>query len=109
MLSGLDGRPFTAEAEPAGRVGDDLKRWAAPVTANHRVGLTVRLDPPQADGAAGQSRVEATGVDKHAMPVEHALVVASGTKSQQVEAQLRRLERLLPVLRRPSTTAGVGS
>ena len=105
VLSGLDGRPFTADAELAGRVGEDLKRWAAPVTANHRVGLTVRLDPPQADGGWLLS-VEATGVDKHAMPVEHALVVASGTKSQQVEAQLRRLERLLPVLRRPSTRRG---
>jgi len=37
--------------------------------------------------------VEATGVDKHPMPVEHGLVVASRTKSQQVEVQLRRLER----------------
>jgi superfamily II DNA or RNA helicase len=105
ILSGLDGRPFTAEAEVVARVGEDLKRWAAPVTANHRVGLVVRLDPPQADGGWLLS-VEATGVDKHAMPVEHALVVASGTKSQQVEAQLRRLERLLPVLRRPSTRRG---
>jgi superfamily II DNA or RNA helicase len=105
VLSGLDGRPFVADAEPAGRIGDDLKRWAAPVTANHRVGLVVRLDPPQADGGWLLS-VEATGVDKHPMPVEHALVVASGTKSQQVEAQLRRLERLLPVLRRPSTRRG---
>jgi superfamily II DNA or RNA helicase len=105
VLSGLDGRPFVADSEPAARVGEDLKRWAAPVTANHRVGLTVRLDPPQPDGSWLLS-VEATGVDKHAMPVEHALVVASGTKSQQVEAQLRRLERLLPVLRRPSTRRG---
>jgi superfamily II DNA or RNA helicase len=105
VLSGLDGRPFLADAEPAGRVGEDLKRWAAPVTANHRVGLVVRLDPPQENGGWLLS-VEATGVDKHPMPVEHALVVASGTKSQQVEAQLRRLERLLPVLRRPSTRRG---
>ncbi len=105
VLSGLDGRPFTADSELVGRVSEDLKRWAAPVTANHRVGLIVRLDPPQADGGWLLS-VEATGVDKHAMPVEHALVVASGTKSQQVEAQLKRLERLLPVLRRPSTRRG---
>jgi superfamily II DNA or RNA helicase len=105
VLSGLDGRPFLADAEPAGRIGDELKRWASPVTANHRVGLVVRLDPPQADGGWLLS-VEATGVDKHPMPVEHALVVASGTKSQQVEAQLKRLERLLPVLRRPSTRRG---
>ena len=105
VLSGLDGRPFVAESDPAGRIGEDLKRWAGPVTANHRVGLTVRLDAPQADGGWLLS-VEATGVDKHPMPVEHALVVASGTKSQQVEVQLRRLERLLPVLRRPSTRRG---
>ena len=105
VLSGLDGRPFVADSELAGRVGEDLKRWAASVTTNHRVGLTVRLDAPQQNGGWLLS-VEATGVDKHPLPVEHALVVASGTKSQQVEAQLRRLERLLPVLRRPSTRRG---
>ena len=105
VLYGLDGRPFMADAEPAARVGEDLKRWASPVTANHRVGLTVRLDSPASDGGWLLS-VEATGIDKHPMPVEHALVVASGTKSQQVEAQLRRLERLIPVLRRPSTRRG---
>ena len=105
LLSGLDGRPFVADAEPAGRVGDDLKRWAAPVTSNHRVGLVVRLDPPQADGG-WLLTVEATGVDKHPMPVEQAMVVSSGTKSQQVEAQLKRLERLVPALRRPTTRRG---
>ena len=69
-----------ADPEPAARVGEDLKRWAGPVTTNHRVGLTVRLDQPQANGGWLLS-VEATGVDKHPMPVEHALVVASGTKA----------------------------
>ncbi|MCU4184518.1 DEAD/DEAH box helicase [Acidiferrimicrobium sp. IK] len=105
VLSGLDGRPFSAEAEPAARVAEDLKRWAAPVTVGTKIGLTVRLDQPAADGG-WLLRVDATGVDKGPLPVEHALVVASGTKSQQVEAQLRRLERLLPVLRRPSTRRG---
>jgi superfamily II DNA or RNA helicase len=105
VLYGLDGRPFMADAEPAAKVGEDLKRWASPVTANYRVGLTVRLDPPESDGGWLLS-VEATGIDKHPLPVEHALVVASGTKSQQVEAQLRRLERLIPALRRPSTRRG---
>ncbi len=105
LLSGLDGRPFVADLDPASRVGDDLKRWAAPVTSNHRVGLSVRMDPPQADGG-WLLTVEATGVDKHPMPVEHALVVSSGTKSQQVEAQLKRLERLVPALRRPTTRRG---
>jgi hypothetical protein len=105
VLSGLDGRPFLADAEPAARVADDLKRWSAPVTSSHRVGLVVRLDPPEADGG-WLLTVEATGVDKHPMPVEHALVVSSGSKSQQVEAQLRRLERLVPALRRPTTRRG---
>lgn len=105
VLSGLDGRPFSAEPEPAARVAEDLKRWAASVTVGTKIGLTVRLEPPADDGG-WLLRVEATGVDKGPLPVEHALVVASGTKSQQVEAQMRRLERLLPVLRRPSTRRG---
>ncbi|MGH9058440.1 MAG: SNF2 helicase-associated domain-containing protein, partial [Acidimicrobiales bacterium] len=105
VLSGLDGRPFMADGDQASRLADDLKRWASSVTMTSRVGLTVRLDPPADDGG-WLLRVEATGVDKTALPIEHALVVASGTKSQQVEAQMRRLERLLPVLRRPSTRRG---
>jgi hypothetical protein len=105
VLSGLDGRPFVADPEPAGRLSDELKRWVAPVLAGVRVNLTVRLEPPADDGG-WLLRVEATGVDKHPLPVEHALVVASGGKAQQVEGQLRRLERLLPVLRRPSTRRG---
>ncbi|MGI8492638.1 MAG: DEAD/DEAH box helicase, partial [Acidimicrobiales bacterium] len=105
VLSGLDGRPFVADAEPAARLADDLKRWANPVLAPTRVVLIVRLDPPAADGG-WQLSVEASGVDKSPMPIEHALVVASGSKAQQVEGQLRRLERLLPVLRRPTTRRG---
>ncbi len=105
VLSGLDGRPFTADSEPAARLAEDLKRWASPVTTTTRIEVTVRLDPPAADGGWLLS-VEITGVDKQPLPVEHALVVASGSKAQQAEAQLRRLERLLPVLRRPSTRRG---
>ncbi|HLH47162.1 MAG TPA: SNF2-related protein, partial [Acidimicrobiales bacterium] len=92
-------------ADLAGRIGEDLKRWAAPVTMSSRVGLTVALDPPADDGG-WLLTVTVTGVDKQPLPVEHALVVASGAKSQQVEAQMRRLERLLPALRRPSTRRG---
>lgn len=105
ILAGLDGRSFSADAEVAARLADALKRWVAPVATAPRVGLSVRLDPPAADGG-WLLHVEATGVDKAPLPVEHALVVASGTKSGQVEAQLRRLERLLPLLCRPSTRRG---
>jgi superfamily II DNA or RNA helicase len=105
ILAGMHGRAFSADAEVAGRLADAMKRWAAPVATAPRVGLSVRLDPPADDGG-WLLHVEATGVDKAPLPVEHAMVVASGTKSGQVEAQLRRLERLLPLLRRPSTRRG---
>jgi hypothetical protein len=105
VLSGLDGRPFIASTDVAGRLAEDLKRWAAPVTAATRVGLSVALDPP-ADHGGWLLSVQVTGVDKQPLAVEHALVVASGAKAQQVEAQMRRLERLLPALRRPSTRRG---
>ncbi len=105
ILAGLDGRAFSASSEVAGRIAEDLKRWASPVTAGSRVGLSVALDPPAADGGWLLS-VQVTGVDKQPLPVEHALVVASGAKAQHVEAQMRRVERLLPVLRSPSTRRG---
>jgi hypothetical protein len=105
ILSGLDGRAFSASSDVVGRLAEDLKRWAAPVTISGKIGLTVGLDPPAADGGWLLS-VQVTGVDKQPLAVEHALVVASGAKAQQVEAQMRRLERLLPALRRPSTRRG---
>jgi superfamily II DNA or RNA helicase len=105
ILSGLDGRAFTASSDIVGRLAEDLKRWAMPVTTSGKIGVSVGLDPPAADGGWLLS-VQIVGVDKQPLPVEHALVVASGAKAQQVEAQMRRLERLLPVLRRPSTRRG---
>ncbi len=105
ILSGLDGRAFTASTEVAGRIAEDLKRWAAPVTASSRIGIVVTLDPPGEDGG-WLLGVQVSGVDRHPLSVEHALVVASGAKVAQVEAQMRRVERLLPALRRPSTRRG---
>jgi hypothetical protein len=105
ILSGLDGRAFTAASDAVGRLAEDLKRWALPVTNSGKIGVSVGLDPPTSDGG-WLLTVQIVGVDKQPLPVEHALVVASGAKAQQVEAQMRRLERLLPVLRRPSTRRG---
>jgi len=105
ILAGLDGHSFSADSEVAARLGEAIKRWVAPVATAPRIGLRVRLDAPDSSGG-WLLHVEATGVDKAPLPVEHAMVVASGTKSGQVEVQLRRLERLLPLLRRPSTRRG---
>ena len=108
-----EARPVrVSTADPSSRTRTRLRRWARTSSAGRRPSppITGSVSAcawilPQSDGG-WLLTVEATGVDKHPMPVEHALVVASGTKSQQVEAQLRRLERLLPVLRRPSTRRG---
>jgi SNF2-related domain/SNF2 Helicase protein/Helicase conserved C-terminal domain len=98
FLAGLAGEPFVAAHGPATEVSDDLRRWAAPVVGDGDVGLIVRLDPPEADGG-WLLTVDATGIDRHPLPVERA-VTAPGAKAQRAEAQLRRLERLLPALGR---------
>ena len=96
VLAGLAGEAFAAAHGPATEVADDLRRWAAPVVGDGDVGLIVRLDPPEADGGWLLS-VDATGLERQPLAVEQA-VSASGAKAQRVEAQLRRLERLLPAL-----------
>ena len=105
FIYGLDGKPFAADNDPALRSADDLKRWASAVTTSVRVGLLIRMDPPGDDGG-WLLNVEATGVDKRPMAVEPAMVITSGAKSHQLEAQLRRVERLVPALKRPTTRRG---
>jgi superfamily II DNA or RNA helicase len=75
------------------------------VLSDGNVGLTVRLDAPEQDGGWLLS-VAATGVEAQPVPVDRALRAASRTKSQRVEAQLRRLERILPALSRPTGGRG---
>ncbi|MDP9402772.1 MAG: DEAD/DEAH box helicase, partial [Actinomycetota bacterium] len=105
VLAGLAGTPFAANPRPAADLGDDLRRWATPVTADRSTGLTVRLEAPEKDGG-WLLTVEATGIERQPLPVERALATAGRSRAQEVEAQLRRLERLLPALRRPSTRRG---
>jgi superfamily II DNA or RNA helicase len=105
FLAGLAGEPFSAAGRPAAELAEDLKRWAGPVTDDGQIGLTVRLDPP-GDDNGWLLCVLVTGVDHHPLAVEHALAVARGVRARQVEWHLRRLERLLPALRRPSSRRG---
>ncbi|HUR22663.1 MAG TPA: DEAD/DEAH box helicase [Acidimicrobiales bacterium] len=105
VLAGLAGMPFAANPRPAADLADDLRRWATPVTAERNVGLTVRLEPPEKDGG-WLLNVEATGVERQSLPVERALATAARARAQEVETQLRCLERLLPALRRPSSRRG---
>ncbi|HVE45480.1 MAG TPA: DEAD/DEAH box helicase [Acidimicrobiales bacterium] len=105
VLAGLSGTPFSANARPAADLADDLRRWATPVTADRTIGLTVRLEAPEKDGG-WLLTVEATGVERQPLPVERALATGGRARAQEVETQLRRLERLLPALRRPSSRRG---
>lgn len=98
VLAGLAGDAFAAAHGPATEVAHDLRRWTSPVVDDGDVGLIVRLAPPEADGGWVLT-VDATGLERQPLPVERA-VTASGAKAQRVETQLRRLERLVPALRR---------
>jgi superfamily II DNA or RNA helicase len=98
VLASLGGSPFRALPNPGGDVANDLQRWAAPVQGDGDVRLTVALDPPSDDGGWLLS-VEASGVVREPLPVDRA-VSQQGTKSQRAAAQLARLERLVPALRR---------
>ena len=105
VLARLDGEPFTANARPAGEMADELKRWAAPVLSAGTVGIAVRLDPPERDGG-WLLTVEVSGLERHFVPVEQALAAPNRAKAQEVNTHLRRLERLLPPLLRPTRTRG---
>jgi len=105
VLAGLDGTPFAAAARPASELADELKRWAAPVVNPGSVGLAVRLDAPEKDGG-WLLTVEVSGLERQPIPVEQALSFGNRAKAQEADVHLRRLERLLPALLRPTRRRG---
>jgi hypothetical protein len=100
FLSRFDGSRFRASKRVAAELTHRLERWAKPVTQSGTVELVVQLDPPD-EGGAWQLTVSATGVDRHPVPLDRALVTAPADKRRHVETELARLERLLPALLRP--------
>jgi superfamily II DNA or RNA helicase len=105
VLAGLDGAAFPAATRPAAELTEELKRWAAAVAGDGPAGLSVRLSPPEADGGWLLS-VEVHDDRGAPILVEHALSAATGARAHQIEEQLRRLERLVAPLRRPSGHRG---
>ncbi len=101
VLAGLDGSPFTATIRAGSDMVEDLRRWSAPVTRERKVELTVRLAPPGPESGWLLS-VEAGGAGEQAITVGRALAEGAyaNAKAQAVEVELRRLERLVPALRR---------
>ncbi|MPY91619.1 MAG: ATP-dependent helicase [Acidimicrobiia bacterium] len=101
FLARLDGSRFEAPPKAGGELSGRLERWAKPVTSPvGAVHLILQLAPPD-DVGAWLLSVLAAGIDRHPVPVEVALVTAPDASRRQVEHHLARLERLLPVLRRP--------
>ncbi len=104
VLAGLDGTPFSAAVRPAAELADELSRWTAPVTGDRTAPLTVRLAAPEDDGG-WLLTVEVEGPDGR-QHVEDALGGDRRAWATAVEAELRRLERLLPALMRPGRRRG---
>ncbi|HVM09355.1 MAG TPA: DEAD/DEAH box helicase [Acidimicrobiales bacterium] len=98
MITRLDGSAFEAPPAPAAMVSSRLLRWAKPVTTTARPRLVVQLDPPDA-GNAWFLSVYGPGAEGNLLPIEQALGDSKNTAP--LADELTRLERVLPVLRRP--------
>jgi hypothetical protein len=98
FLTRLDGSTFEAPTRAGAELSKRLERWARPVTSPSDAKLVVQLDPPDQDGAWFLS-VLGPNPEGRLVAVEVALV--DGRSKQHLADELTRLERLLPVLRRP--------
>ncbi len=98
LLTRLDGSAFEAPARPATEVTKRLDRWSAPVTAPTDARLVIQLDPPDKDNAWFLS-VSGPDLDGNLVPLEVALI--ESRPKRHLADELARLERLMPVLKRP--------
>jgi hypothetical protein len=94
----LDGSGFVAPAGPATDLTRRLDTWAKPVASQARRRIVVNLDPPDNDNAWFLSVLAATG--STLVPIEQA-IVAERAATKMLDAELLRLERMLPALMRP--------
>jgi hypothetical protein len=102
FLARMDGSPFEATVADGAELTARLERWARPVTADAPV-LVLQLDPPDR-GKAWRLSVHTRGDKGKLTPVEVTIATAKDPVRRAAEAQLTRLERLLPVLTRPGGT-----
>ncbi len=101
-LGHLDGSQFEAPIRAGGELVARLERWSRSITANKVDRLVVQLDAPDS-GGAWHLAVLGHDPDGNLVSVEVAIVNA-GSERKALEEQYHRLERLLPVLRRPGGT-----
>ncbi len=101
-LARLDGSQFDAPVRAGTDLVARLERWARVVTGNNAVRLVLQLDPPD-DMGAWHLGVLAPGPEKALVSVEIAIANA-GSSRRDIEENMERLERLLPLLHRPGGT-----
>lgn len=101
FLASLDGSHFDAPTHCGNELVGRIDRWARPVVNGNPNRLILQLDPPDTANA-WHLIVLAEDPDGQLVSVEVALVNA-GARRREIEDQLVRLERLLPVLLRPGS------
>lgn len=98
LLTRLDGSAFETPTRAGTEVAKRLDRWSNTVTSPSDARLVVQLDPPDRDGAWFLS-VLGPDPDGQLVPLEVALI--ESRPKRHLADELARLERLMPVLKRP--------
>jgi superfamily II DNA or RNA helicase len=101
VLARLHGAAFDAPRNVADDVVARVEKWARVVTGEHAP-LIVQLAAPDS-GNAWHLSVYAPDSRNRPQPVEQAIVMA-GSNRAHLEADLARLERMVPALLRPGGT-----
>ncbi len=98
VLTRLDGSSFEVPARVGAEIAKRFERWSSGVTTPSDARLVVTLEPPDRDGAWFLS-VSGPDQDGQLVPLEVALV--ESRPKRHLPDELARLERLMPVLKRP--------
>ncbi|MCB1257663.1 MAG: DEAD/DEAH box helicase [Microthrixaceae bacterium] len=98
LLTRLDGSSFEAPTKAATEISRRMDRWSNPVTTPSDARLVVQLQAPDSDGAWFLS-VQGPDPDGKLVPLEVALI--ESRPKRHLADELARLERLIPVLKRP--------
>jgi hypothetical protein len=98
LLTRLDGSSFEVPTRAGTEVAKRVDRWSNPVTTPSDARLVVQLDPPDKDNAWFLS-VSGPDPDGQLVPLEVALI--ESRPKRHLADELARLERLMPVLKRP--------
>jgi superfamily II DNA or RNA helicase len=98
VLTRLDGSSFEVPARAGAEITKRMDRWVTPVTTPSDARLVVQLDPPDKDNAWFLS-VSGPDPDGQLVPLEVALI--ESRPKRHLADELARLERIMPVLKRP--------